>query len=186
MSQMEFPNSPVDGDEIEQPNGNIYKWDALKTRWRAIKIEESDVVIVGVNDFIPSTLLHTDPLDLAVVAIAPNIVVHENQGQVLHLVAQIRPNQGGTFRLDYSLYGVTNPNVYGQVHVNDIPYGPLNSAPAYITNSYSEEVTINAGDSIQIYAYSEFFDGTTGGHVTNTSLYTDFESAYFTQHFSHI
>jgi len=39
---MNFPDSPVDGEQSQQSNGVLYKWNASKTRWEVISTNVND------------------------------------------------------------------------------------------------------------------------------------------------
>ena len=62
-------------------------------------------------------------------------------------------NQGGTVRVSFDMRAPGGFIAYGKIYVNGVPRGTERSTSSTTYVTFTEDITINAGDDIRIYAY---------------------------------
>lgn len=95
---------------------------------------------------------------------------------------EIRANKAGTYRVKFDLRSYNSSyKSYARIYVNDIPVGIERMKQSATYTTYAEDITVNAGDLIQLYAYS--VTGSSFGYVKNFMICTN-EEALFNVTFS--
>ena len=69
-----------------------------------------------------------------------------------------KPSVGGTFRIGFTLFAshdITGVSAYGRIYVNGVPRGQQRTVNNNTGGQhFSEDITINTGDAIQLYLWS--------------------------------
>lgn len=68
-------------------------------------------------------------------------------------VKEIKINIAGTYRVKFDIQASTTYIAYGQIYVNGVARGILRQNSNAIWVTYSEDITVNANDLIQLYVY---------------------------------
>ena len=117
--------------------------------------------------------------DFAYTADSANYTIASGSGKTLTATSLSKVFQaempfGGTVKVYFTLT-TTNSNfdAYGQIYVNGVAVGTLRGRTSYGTSSFNENVTIEKGDNIQVYARVTSYNSGSPASISSISVRSD-------------